>query len=111
MGVHVKVRWRDEDDGWTGDGVMNLVMIKGTLALVRFDVVKASKHQASKQTQRQQRPSEQTATMHSLIARSGALEINPQAGATHLSENGSSWLYAVTALFGFSFVSGPLIRG
>lgn len=43
--------------------------------------------------------------MHSLIARSGALEINPQAGATHLSENGSSWLYAVTALFGFSFVS------
>jgi bacteriorhodopsin len=43
--------------------------------------------------------------MDYLSRRNDALDINPQAGDSHLSRGGSSWLFAVTALFGISFLA------
>ena len=45
-----------------------------------------------------------------IVDRSGneALDINPPAGDQYLSVNGSDWLWAVTAVYAFSFVSVPL---
>jgi bacteriorhodopsin len=43
--------------------------------------------------------------MESIFARSGALDVNPPAGASHLSDGGSSWLFAVTALFATAFLA------
>lgn len=42
--------------------------------------------------------------MNVLIARNKALEINPPAGETHLTEGGSDWLWAVTAVYCLSFI-------
>jgi bacteriorhodopsin len=44
-------------------------------------------------------------TMDGLHARNDALDVNPQAGETHLSEGGSSWLWAVMSLFGVAFLA------
>lgn len=48
--------------------------------------------------------------MDSLIeARNDAIEVNgPQLGDQTLTDNGSSWLYAVTAIFLLSFVCTTL---
>jgi bacteriorhodopsin len=43
--------------------------------------------------------------MDSFSRRNDALKVNPQAGESHLSEGGSSWLFAVTAVFGVSFLA------
>lgn len=40
-----------------------------------------------------------------IFTRNDALNINPQAGDTHLSVGGSDWLWAVTAVYLLSFVS------
>jgi bacteriorhodopsin len=40
-----------------------------------------------------------------LLARNDALSTHPPAGDERLTTNGSSWLFAVTAIFGFSLVS------
>lgn len=40
-----------------------------------------------------------------LFPRNDALRTNPPAGDQQLSTNGSNWLFAVTAIFGFSLVS------
>jgi len=45
------------------------------------------------------------AVMDMIYPRSGALQVNPQAGDSHLSEGGSSWLFAVTALFFVGFLA------
>jgi bacteriorhodopsin len=43
--------------------------------------------------------------MDTIYARNDALRVNPQAGESHLSRNGSSWLWAVMSLFGVSFLA------
>jgi bacteriorhodopsin len=43
--------------------------------------------------------------MDSLYRRNDALDVNPQAGESRLSEGGSSWLFAVTALFSIGFLA------
>lgn len=46
--------------------------------------------------------------MNALFARTNqALQINPPAGQQSLSTHGSDWLWAVTAIFVFEFVSRP----
>ncbi len=40
-----------------------------------------------------------------LNTRNDALTTNPPAGDSHLSTNGSNWLYTVMTVFGVSFVS------
>jgi hypothetical protein len=42
--------------------------------------------------------------MEPIFARDGAPDVNPPAGASHLSDGGSNWLYAVTAVFAVAFV-------
>ncbi|RGP68018.1 plasma membrane yro2 [Fusarium longipes] len=42
--------------------------------------------------------------MHEIFARNDALDTNPQAGDARLSDAGSDWLWAVTALFLVSFI-------
>ncbi|KAM5342953.1 hypothetical protein ACJ41O_013919 [Fusarium nematophilum] len=39
-----------------------------------------------------------------IYVRNDALDINPQGGASHLSEGGSDWLWAVTAIYIVSFL-------
>lgn len=43
-----------------------------------------------------------------LWARNQALNTNPPAGSEHLSVNGSSWLWAVFAVFAACFVRYPI---
>ncbi|KAF7557273.1 hypothetical protein G7Z17_g776 [Cylindrodendrum hubeiense] len=43
--------------------------------------------------------------MDFLYVRNDALEVNPQGGDTHLSEGGSSWLWAVMAFFTIAFLA------
>ena len=43
--------------------------------------------------------------MATTIQANNALTTNPPAGDEYLSENGSNWLWAVTALYAVSFVS------
>ncbi|KAL1875340.1 hypothetical protein VTK73DRAFT_10074 [Phialemonium thermophilum] len=43
--------------------------------------------------------------MPAIFERNHALDTNPPAGHQHLSENGSDWLWTVTAIYGFSFLS------
>lgn len=43
--------------------------------------------------------------MNFLYPRDDALDVNPQAGESYLTEGGSSWLYAVTGLFAVGFLA------
>jgi bacteriorhodopsin len=47
--------------------------------------------------------------MVAILARNNALEHNPPDGDQRLSDNGSSWLYTVTSLFGFATVRHPIL--
>lgn len=47
--------------------------------------------------------------MVAIVARNNALEDHPPFGDQQLSKNGSSWLYAVTSLFGFATVRHPIL--
>ncbi len=40
-----------------------------------------------------------------LDTRNDALTVNPPAGNSHLTTNGSNWLFTVMTVFGVSFVS------
>jgi bacteriorhodopsin len=42
------------------------------------------------------------------VRENDALNINPPAGDQFLTENGSDWLWAATAVYAISFVSHPL---